>query len=288
MNRKCLNRYIAVCVLLFSALWGTACRSDHTAVAGDVPRLKEPLVTHLFTADPSAHVFEGKLYIYPSHDPGTVGRQSLTGDQYDMRDYHVFSLESLDSPVIDHGRVLALPDVPWASRQFWAPDAAFRAGKYYLVFPARDKDDIFRIGVAVGSRPEGPFTPLPTPIPGSFSIDPALFIDNDGEAYLYFGGIWGGQLEKWRTGAFNQDDDGPFLGEPALGPRVARMADDLLSFAGPVREVVILDQDGNPLVAGDHERRFFEAAWMHKYRGLYYLSYSTGDTHFIVYAIGNN
>jgi hypothetical protein len=75
---------------------------------------------------------------------------------------------------------------------------------------------------------------------------------------------------------------------PALGPRVARMASDMKQFAEAPREVLILDEAGRPLRAGDHARRFFEAAWMHKYRGRYYLSYSTGNTHFLCYAVGDN
>jgi len=153
----------------------------------------KPLVTNIFTADPSAHVFNGKLYVYPSHDVQTDIKDNDNGDQYAMNDYHVLSMEDVGGPVTDHGVVLALADIPWAGKQLWAPDAATRNGKYYLFFPARDKENVFRIGVAVGDTPEGPFKPEPKPIEGSFSIDPASFVDDDGEAYLYFGGIWGGQ-----------------------------------------------------------------------------------------------
>jgi len=75
----------------------------------------------------------------------------------------------------------------------WAPDAAEKNGKFYLYFPARDKEGVFRIGVAVGDKPEGPFKAEEKAIEGSYSIDPASFVDDDGEAYLYFGGLWGGQ-----------------------------------------------------------------------------------------------
>jgi beta-xylosidase len=153
----------------------------------------QPLVTHIFTADPSAHVFNGKLYVYPSHDIKTDIQDNDNGDQYAMTDYHVLSMDEVGGPVTDHGVVLALEDIPWAGKQLWAPDAAYRDGKYYLFFPARDKEGVFRIGVAVSDAPEGPFKPEPKPIEGSYSIDPASFVDEDGEAYLYFGGIWGGQ-----------------------------------------------------------------------------------------------
>ncbi|KAL1982900.1 hypothetical protein VTN96DRAFT_752 [Rasamsonia emersonii] len=251
-----------------------------------------PLVTHIYTADPSAHVFDGKLYIYPSHDRETDIAFNDNGDQYDMVDYHVLSLERVGGPVTDHGVALMLDDVPWASKQLWAPDAAAKDGKYYLYFPARDKRGIFRIGVAVSDVPYGPFRPQPKPIPGSYSIDPAAFVDDDGKAYLYFGGIWGGQLQCWTTGKFDASKTGPQepAGKevPALFPRVAQLSDDMLSFASPVKELRILDEDGRPLAADDHDRRFFEAAWMHKYNGKYYFSYSTGDTHYLVYATGDS
>lgn len=153
----------------------------------------KPLVTHIFTADPSAHVFNDKIYIYPSHDVQTDIQDNDNGDQYAMNDYHVLSLDSVGGPVTDHGVALALADIPWAGKQLWAPDAATKNGKYYLYFPARDKENVFRIGVAVSDVPEGPFKPEPKPIERSYSIDPASFVDDDGEAYLYFGGIWGGQ-----------------------------------------------------------------------------------------------
>ena len=249
--------------------------------------MKKPLVTHIYTADPSAHVFEGRLYIYSSHDLDHDNPVTNAGDQYDMEDYHVFSLENMHALPVDHGQVLHVNDVPWAEKQMWAPDAAFRNGGYYLFFPARDHGGLFRIGVATSKSPAGPFTPQPDFIPGSFSIDPCVFIDDDGQAYLYFGGLWGGQLEKWRTGSFDVNGMGLGDAEPALGPRVAKLSADLLSFVGPIGEIAIVDKDGQPLLAGDHGRRFFEAAWVHKYDGVYYLSYSTGDSHFIAYATGD-
>jgi len=245
---------------------------------------KEPLVTHIYTADPSAHVFNGKLYIYPSHDLDIDMESNDNGDQYVMEDYHVLSLDNLESPCVDNGEALHLRDVPWASKQLWAPDAAFKNNTYYLYFPARDKEGIFRIGVATSKNPTGPFKAEKEPIPGSFSIDPAVLVDDDNRAYIYFGGLWGGQLEKWRTGTFNPDAEGPAPNEPALGPRVAELSDDMLTFKGPAEEISIIDENGNPILAGDEERRYFEGPWMHKYNGLYYLSYSTGTTHYIVYA----
>ncbi|RAR05384.1 glycoside hydrolase family 43 protein [Stemphylium lycopersici] len=252
---------------------------------------KDPIVTHIFTADPSAHVFNNKLYIYPSHDRETDIADNDNGDQYDMNDYHVFSMDTVGGPVTDHGVALKQDAIPWVSKQLWAPDAACKNGTYYLFFPARDKDGIFRIGVASSSTPEGPFSPQPEPIAGSFSIDPASFVDDDGAAYLYFGGIWGGQLQCWKTGEFVRDDYETMeaASGPALCAKVARLGEDMTCFDSDVQDVVILDaQTGDRIQAEDHERRFFEAAWMHKYNGKYYFSYSTGDTHFLCYAIGDS
>ncbi|MEY4589778.1 MAG: hypothetical protein RL497_1854 [Pseudomonadota bacterium] len=250
--------------------------------------ISQPLVEHIYTADPSAHVFDGKIYIYPSHDIEAGVEFNDNGDHFDMRDYHVLSMDTPDSPAVDNGVALHVKDVPWAERQMWAPDAARKNGQYYFYFPAKRPDGIFQIGVAVGDSPVGPFTPEPEAIKGSYTIDPAVFEDNDGAFYMYFGGIWGGQLQKYRANKYDPQNEEPADDEPALGPIIARLSDDMKEFAEEPREIVILDENGAPLKAGDHDRRFFEASWMHKYNGKYYFSYSTGNTHFLCYGIGDN
>ncbi|PNS19019.1 hypothetical protein CAC42_6114 [Sphaceloma murrayae] len=253
-----------------------------------------PIVSHVYTADPSAHVFKGKLYVYPSHDIDAGIEDNDNGDQYAMNDYHVFSMDTVGGPVTDHGVVLSQKDIPWVSKQLWAPDAAEKNGKYYLYFPARDKDGIFRIGVAEGSDPAGPFKPDADYIKGSYSIDPASFVDDDGSAYLYMGGIWGGQLQCWQEkGKFDDKWSGPQEpkgeGVYALSPIVAKLNDDMHSLVEEPKEVEILaPETGKRILADDHDRRFFEAAWLHKYKGRYYFSYSTGDTHYLAYATGTS
>jgi len=242
----------------------------------------------MYTADPAAHVFNGRLYVYPSHDIESGIPENDLGDHFDMRDYHVLSMEDPEGEVTDHGVALDINDVPWARRQMWDTDVAFQDGTYYLYFPAKDKTDIFRIGVAVSDRPEGPFTPEPHPMIGSYSIDPAVFRDKDGRHFMYFGGLWGGQLQRYRNNRAQECGVEPADHEPALCARVALMSKDMLGFAEEPRDVVILDEKGEPLKAGDHERRFFEASWMHTYRGTYYFSYSTGNTHLLCYATGDN
>lgn len=256
--------------------------------------ISQPLVNHIYTADPSAHFFNGKIYIYPSHDVDAGEAFDDLGSHFAMEDYHVISMDSIESEAVDNGVALHVNDVPWADKQMWAPDANEKEGMYYLFFPAKAYDGIFRIGVATSTSPTGPFTSQPEAIKNSFSIDPAVFKDDDGAYYMYFGGLWGGQLQRWRDGVFNGDQpDSPtaFLPkdeEPALLPYMAKMTNDLLEFNEKPKEIEIRDENGNLLLAGDNERRFFEAAWMHKYQGKYYFSYSTGDTHFICYAIGDS
>ena len=251
-------------------------------------KMNEPLVKHIYTADPSAHVFEGNIYIYPSHDLMHDGEDNDNGDQYKMQDYHVLRMDSIDAECVDCGETLHMNNVPWVGKQMWAPDAAFKNGKYFLYFPAKDKDGIFHLGVAVGEQPEGPFEPQPQPIPGSFSIDPAVLVDDDGKAYIYFGGLWGGQLEKWQSGEYDENGKEPEAGAPALGPSAAELTDDMLCMKHEPKELVILDENGDPIRADDEDRRYFEGPWMHKYNGKYYLSYSTGTTHYLVYAVGDS
>ena len=256
--------------------------------------LSQPIVKHIYTADPSAHVFNGKIYIYPSHDIDAGDAFDDLGSHFAMEDYHVISMDNPQSDAVDNGLALHINDVPWAEKQMWAPDATEKDGLFYLFFPAKGHDGIFRIGVATSTSPVGPFTAQPEAIKESFSIDPAVFKDEDGSYYIYFGGIWGGQLQRWRNGTFNcEQPESPvaFLpedNEPALCAQVAKLNNDLLEFAEKPKDLLILDENGKPILNGDKDRRFFEASWMHKYNGKYYFSYSTGDTHYLCYATGDN
>ena len=243
---------------------------------------------HDFMADPSAHVFDGKLYIYPSHDREGSVSENDNGDHFDMKDYHSLSLDDPEQGICrDEGLILSVEDIPWAGRQLWDSDVVEKDGRYYLVFCLKDRCDIFRLGVAVSDRPEGPFKAQPDPIRGSYSIDPCLFKEDDGTVYCYFGGIWGGQLQWYRD---NKLIEFPILAkgtEPALQPRIARMTGDMLQFAEAPRPVVILDEHHMPMQA-ENPHHFFEASWVFKREGRYYYTYSTGDTHLICYAVGDN
>ncbi len=264
--------------------------TDSLAVTQEVKKqpISQPLVSNIYTADPSAHVFNGRIYIYPSHDTATGTPENDNGDHFNMMDYHILSMDSIGGPVTDHGVALHIKDIPWAGRQLWAPDAAFANNMYYLYFPVKDKKDIFRIGVATSTKPEGPFVAEKTPIKGSYSIDPAVFKDDDGSFYMYFGGIWGGQLQKWNNNTYDSTGKLRQPDELAIAPRVAKMSKDMKSFSEPVKEIKIVDKKGDLFKEKDNDKRFFEASWMHKYRGKYYFTYSTGDTHYINYATGDS
>lgn len=242
-----------------------------------------------YMADPSANVFNGKLYIYPSHDWDSGEAFDDDGGHFQMKDYHVLSIDGdpMTALVTDHGVILDVNEVPWAEKQMWDNDVVEKDGKYYLIFSAKDYNGVFHLGVAVADRPEGPFRPEPDPVRGSYSIDPCVFKDDDGEIYCYFGGIWGGQLQWYKDNKALKNEYLPSGKENPLPSRVARMTADVLQFAEPSRPVLVVDEAGEPLKADD-PHRFFEASWMHKYQGRYYFSYSTGDTHLLCYAVGDN
>jgi arabinoxylan arabinofuranohydrolase len=217
---------------------------------------RNPIVSNVFTADPSAHVFEGRVYVYTSHDPD---------DQmaYDMTDYHAFSSADLVNWQ-DHGVVLDSANISWTDR-LYAPTAAYSetTGKYYLYFPNSGS----AIGVAVSDSPAGPFEDaLGRPlidgnVPGASDVDwlfdPSALVDDDGQVYLYFGG-------------------GPEgTGDNA---RVIRLNPDMISLA---------DAAATTIVAPD----LFEASYVHKREGRYYFSYSTSFANhapYIDYLVSDN
>jgi hypothetical protein len=152
---------------------------------------QNPIIRNQYTADPSARVFDGKVYLYPSHDILAVEGKGRPG-WFCMEDYHVFSSGNL-TDWTDHGVIVSQDKVPWVNSKFyamWAPDCIFRNGKYYFYFPAPAKDTTlgrgFFIGVAVSDKPYGPFNPQTEPIKGVRGIDPDILIDKDGQAYLYY------------------------------------------------------------------------------------------------------
>jgi hypothetical protein len=163
---------------------------------------QNPLITTQFTADPSARVFGDKVYLYPSHDIlATPGHGRL--GWFCMQDYHVFSSPNLVDWT-DHGMIVSQYKVNWVDSNaysMWAPDCIDRNGKFYFYFPSQVKATYgrgFAVGVAVSDKPYGPFIPQPDPIKGVHGIDPNVFIDKDGQAYLYWAGgnIYAAKLKE--------------------------------------------------------------------------------------------
>jgi hypothetical protein len=170
-----------------------------TAIKG-----QNPFIRNQFTADPTARVFGDRVYVYPSHDILAQPGKGRVG-WFCMEDYHVFSSANL-TDWTDHGMIVSQTKVPWANPagySMWAPDCIERNGKYYFYFPTLPKDTVlygrsFGIGVAVADKPTGPFVPEAEPIKGVKGIDPNVFIDKDGQAYLYWsqGNIYVAKLKE--------------------------------------------------------------------------------------------
>ena len=218
---------------------------------------QNPLIMDQFTADPSARVFEGKIYVYPSHDILAVEGKGQA-DWFCMEDYHVFSSENL-TDWKDHGVIISQNEVPWVDSttySMWAPDCVYKNGKYYFYFPSRTKDKEVRqgktIGVAISDKPYGPFKPEPKPIDGIFGIDPNVFIDKDGQAYIY----WASQKNLY----------------------MAKLKNNMLELASEFQ-----------LIKGLPEG-FKEGPFMFERKGIYYLTfpYVIDSTETIAYCTADN
>ena len=168
---------------------------------------QNPIIRDQFTADPTARVFNNKVYLYPSHD--IVPPQGQRQDWFCMEDYHVFSSENL-TDWTDHGVIVTQNKVPWVrpdSYSMWAPDCVCRNGKYYFYFPSAPATGMgFAVGVAVADSPEGPFVPEPEPIKGINGIDPCVLLASDGNAYIFWGN---GRCAKLKDNMKELADDTP-------------------------------------------------------------------------------
>ena len=168
---------------------------------------QNPVIRDQFTADPTARVFNNKVYLYPSHD--IMPPQGQRQDWFCMEDYHVFSSENL-TDWTDHGMIVTQNKVPWVrpnSYSMWAPDCVEKNGKYYFYFPsAPAAGGGFAVGVAIADRPEGPFIPEPEPIKGVNGIDPCVLLASDGNAYIFWGN---GRCAKLKPNMKELADDNP-------------------------------------------------------------------------------
>ena len=168
---------------------------------------QNPIIRDQFSADPTARVFNNKVYVYPSHD--IVPPDGQRQDWFCMEDYHVFSSENL-TDWTDHGMIVTQNKVPWVrpdSYSMWAPDCIERNGKYYFYFPSAPKGGMgFGVGVAIADKPEGPFVCEPEPIKGINGIDPCVLLASDGNAYIFWGN---GRCAKLKDNMKEIADDTP-------------------------------------------------------------------------------
>ncbi len=218
---------------------------------------QNPIITDQFTADPSARVFEGRVYLYPSHDILAAEGWGRVG-WFCMEDYHVFSSVDLVDWT-DHGVILSQEKIPWAhpkAYSLWAPDAVWRNGKYFFYFPAPAKDTSygrgFRVGVAVSDRPYGPFVAQAEPMKNVHGIDPNPFIDKDGQVYLYWA---------------------------ARNIYAAKLKENMLEI------------DGDPqVIQGLPEKGLKEGPYLSERKGIYYMTYPhvQDSTERLEYAVADN
>ena len=150
---------------------------------------QNPIIKDIYSADPTARVFNGKLYVYPSHD--IISPVEPEREWFCMADYHVYTTDDMVN-YRDLGVILDQKDVPWGNPQsysMWAPDCIEKDGKYYFFFPTNVKDGRgFGVGVAVADKPEGPFVAREKNIEGISGIDPCVIKGYDGKYYIYWGG----------------------------------------------------------------------------------------------------
>ena len=231
-----------------------------TLVAINSLSAQNPIVQNQFSADPTARVFNGRVYVFPSHDIPSPPEKPGRKDWFCMADYHVFSSDNL-TDWTDHGMIVSQNKVKWVdstSYSMWAPDCIERNGKYYFYFPAnKNTADAngrkgFGIGVAIAEKPEGPYVPLPEPIRGVSGIDPNVFIDMDGQAYLY-----------WAQGNIS----------------VAKLKDNMTELASEPQVVANLPPKG-----------LKEGPFLFERNGIYYLTipHVVNKIERLEYAIGNN
>jgi len=228
---------------------------------------QNPVISGQFTADPTARVFNNKVYMYPSHDifPPEGTRQ----DWFSMEDYHVFSSEDLVNWQ-DHGVIVTQNKVPWVrpnSYSMWAPDCVYRNGKYYFYFPsAPAKGGGFGVGVAIADNPEGPFIPEPEPIKGINGIDPCVLLASDGNAYIFWGA---GRCAKLKDNMKELADDNP--------KEVVKWGN---------REIEMVGVN----CLKDLPNRQAEGPFAFEYNGNYYLTYPyvRENTEVLAYAMSKN
>ena len=208
---------------------------------------QNPIVQTMYTADPAPMVYNDKIYLYTSHDEDNA-------TWFVMDDWKLYTTEDLVNWT-DHGAVASYKTFHWAKGDAWAIQVVERDGKFYLYAPITSAiNNRPAIGVAVSDSPYGPFyDPLGHPLVQTKEgdIDPTVFIDDDGQAHLYWGN--------------------PFLYH-------AKLNEDMISLSGKITEIP-MTSEAFGVREGNVEKRptlYEEAPWLYKREGLYYLLWGGG------------
>ncbi|MET8466777.1 family 43 glycosylhydrolase [Micromonospora zamorensis] len=201
-------------------------------------RADNPIVQHIYTADPAPLVHNGRVYLYTGHDED--GSTYFT-----MREWRVWSSADMVNWT-DHGSPMSLSTFAWADANAWAGQVIARNGKFYWYVPVRQRSNgQMVIGVGVADSPTGPFRDaIGRPLVGNNEIDPSVFIDDDGQAYLYWGnpGLW-----------------------------YVKLNSDMISYSGSATRIT-LTTAGFGTRTGNASRPtlYEEGPWVFKRNGLYY------------------
>lgn len=206
---------------------------------------KNPIITDIYTADPAPMVDGDTLYLYTTHD-----EDELIRNFYTMFNWHCYSTKDMVNWE-DHGQVFSLDDIEWADDRAWAPQTISRNGKYYIYCPVHKKNGGMAISVGISDSPVGPFKDLGYPLidEGDWNdIDPTVFIDDDGQAYLYFG-------------------------NPEL--RYVLLNEDMISYNKEIG-IVKIPMTVESFAKGGHMTgtTYAEGPWFYKRNGLYYMVYA--------------
>ncbi|OUM58431.1 glycoside hydrolase family 43 protein, partial [Piromyces sp. E2] len=205
---------------------------------------QHPIVRNMYTADPAPLVVGDTLYLYTTHD-----ENNLKDNFYTMLDWYVFSTKDMVNWT-NHGKIFSLNDIKWADDRAWAPQAVERNGKYYLYCPVHKINGGMSIAVGVSDKPTGPFKDIGHPLidePDWNDIDPTVYIDDDGQAYLYFG-------------------------NPEL--RYVLLNEDMVSYnksVGIVKIPMTTESFGN---GGNGKTTYGEGPYFYKRNNLYYMAYA--------------
>ena len=204
-----------------------------------------PIVQTIYTADPAPMVYDGRVYVYTTHDEDVIVNNFFT-----MNDWRCYSSTDMVNWT-DHGKVSSYTDFSWAKGDAWAGQCIYRNGKFYFYVPINQKNGGNAIGVAVSDSPTGPFRDaIGRPLASGYGyIDPTVYIDDDGQAYLYWGNpnLWYVKLNQ-----------------------------DMISYSGGINQIPLTTASFGARSNTDRPTSYEEGPWFYKRNNLYYMVFAGG------------